>query len=178
MARGVPGLDRRCPRADRLARRSDRPGQGLAGSEVRRLAFADVVRLVQDPRDGIFRLYVSPSGGSPPTVEFVERKPFPGAPEVPTCPTRSVDVTGAAVADEAEAGPGGDRAGSGSRSGPTERSSGDGADLASGTSDERAGASLLERVLGALRSTLPAVAIAVAGGGLLYLWNRRREGHR
>ncbi|HEU5084909.1 MAG TPA: MCE family protein [Acidimicrobiales bacterium] len=149
--------------------------RSLEGLFQRSAAFADVIRLVQDPRDGIFRLYISPSGGSPPTVEFVERRTFPAAPEVPACPTRTVDVTGAPVADEAGAGAGGDRAGGGGPSGPPGPSSGDDPDLASGTSDERPGDSPLERVLGALRASLPALTLALVGGGLLYLWNRRRK---
>lgn len=142
----------------------------------RSAAFADVIRLLQDPRDGIFRLFLSPSGGNPPTVEFSEPKPFPAAPDVPGCPTRSVDLSGALVAGEAGPGVGGDRPGSDAPSGPGGPSASDAVDLASGTSDEQADASAMERLLDALTASLPIVALAGAGGSL-YWWFRRREGH-
>ena len=150
--------------------------RSLEGLLRRSAAFADVIRLLQDPRDGIFRLFLSPSGGNPPTVEFAERRPFPTAPDVPGCPSHSVDVTGARLVDEAAPGAGGERPGSDATSGPAAPPAGPAVDLPSGTSDAEPDASLAERLLDALTS-LPVVALLVAGGGLLFLWIRRRERH-
>lgn len=81
----------------------------LAGLLQRSAAFADVIDLVQDERDGVFRLMVSPSGGNPPTVEFASPAPFPGTPTVPGCPAHDVLLDLAPVTDEAPPGAGGER---------------------------------------------------------------------
>lgn len=137
--------------------------------------FADVIRLVQDPRDGIFRLFLSPSGGNPPTVEFAERKPFPDVPEVPTCPERDLAVSSVGVADEAGRAAGGQRPG---RDGPTLDPSGRPdtapAERASGTSGAEPGRSLIARVTDSLWPWAPLLAVLAAAAWYAYVLARRR----
>jgi phospholipid/cholesterol/gamma-HCH transport system substrate-binding protein len=137
--------------------------------------FADVVRRVQDPRDGIFRLFVSPSGGNPPTVEFAEAKSLPGEPEVPTCPTRELAVSSVGVADEATGGAGGDRPRrDGSSVEPSGRPGAASAEHAGGTSDAEAGRSLLARVAGWLWPWALLLAVLAAAAHRAYVLARRR----
>lgn len=140
-------------------------------------AFADVIRLVQDPRDQIFRLYLSPSGGNPPTVEFAERKPYPDVPGRLTCPEHVVTITPADEVAEAGEDGGGDRPEDGSLDPPRARPDPAPGDLASGTSDDRPDESVIDRLVGGAFDSIPFL-LALAGAGLLVfaLARRRRQG--
>ncbi|WP_436794713.1 MCE family protein [Actinospongicola halichondriae] len=148
--------------------------RSLEGVLQRSAAFADVIGLVQDPRDGIFRLMISPSGGNPPTIEFAAPKPYPGAPDIPTCPAQDVAITEAAVADEAAPGTGGERPGADGSDSASERPGSTPVDLASGDGDGDSGRSPLERLLRAAVFALPIFAALGAAAWLVILVKRRR----
>ncbi len=150
--------------------------RSLSGLLRRSAAFADVVRLVQDQRDGVFRLMISPSGGNPPTVEFAEPKPFPNTPEIPACPAHDVAIAQAAVADEAAPGAGGSRPSAGAPAVDSERPGARPDDLASGSSDTTPGDSLFSRLGSALRRWLVPLLLACAAA-LSLLIARRRSSH-
>ncbi|MCO8126259.1 MCE family protein [Acidimicrobiia bacterium EGI L10123] len=149
--------------------------RSLSGLLERSAPFADVIRLVQDPRDGIFRLFVSPSGGNPPTVEFAESKPFPDAPAVATCPERDLAVSSIDVADEAGEGAGGRRPpGDGPSRDPSGRPDTVPGELASGTSEAEPGRSLIARGAASLWPWAPLLTVATAAGWYAYVLARRR----
>ncbi len=148
--------------------------QSLTGLLQRSRAFADVVGLVQDSRDGIFRLMISPSGGHPPTVEFVQPKPFPESPPVATCPAHDVAIATATVSDQAGAEPGGRRPSSGASSEVPGRTEPTPTVQASGTNGPEAGASPIARFLSSLWSLMPLIAGLALGALLLFLLARRR----
>ena len=137
-------------------------------------AFADVVALVQDHRDGIFRLMISPSGGHPPTVEFAEPKPFPESPPAATCPTHDVAIATAPVSDQAGAEPGGERSPSGASSEVPERTRSTPAEQASDANGPEVGTSSIARFLSSLWSWMPLVAGLGLGALLLFLLARKR----
>lgn len=148
--------------------------QSLTGLLQRSAAFADVIDLVQDERDGVFRLMVSPSGGNPPTVEFAAPAPFPGTPTVPGCPAHDVALGLAPVADEAPPGPGGDRPAEDAADAASGRP--DRADPAgvTGAADAAGGDAFLARVA---RWSLPLLALAailLVGRRIAPLVARRR----
>ena len=148
--------------------------RSLSGLLERSAAFADVVRLVQDPGDGVFRLFLSPSGGSPPTVAFVEARPFPEAPEVPTCPERALTVPSVGPADEAAQGAGGRPPGDGPSVDPSARPDEAAGEVASGASDDDPGRSLLERLVASLWPWGPLAAAFAAASSYVYVLARKR----
>jgi phospholipid/cholesterol/gamma-HCH transport system substrate-binding protein len=151
--------------------------QSLTGLLQRSAAFADVIDLVQDERDGVFRLMVSPSGGNPPTVEFAAPAPFPGTPTVPGCPAHDVILDVAPVADEAAPGPGGDRSAAGASdldAGRPDRADPTGI---TGLADAAGGDAFLTRVA---RWSLPLLALAailLVGRRIVPVVARRRGGN-
>lgn len=147
--------------------------RSLRGLLERSAPFADVIRLVQDPRDGIFRLFVSPSGGEPPTVEYAEKRPFPTTPELEGCPQHEVSVAGARPTDEASEPGGGQRSGDGSSSAVPPRADPRPGDLASGTSDAEPADSVLSRLASALWPELLILVLGAGGGAAAYLAIRR-----
>ena len=150
--------------------------RSLTGLLQRSAAFADVVDLVQDERDGIFRLYVSPSGGNPPTVEYAAPEPYPSIPTRQSCEgAHDVDVAAEPVADEAPRGAGGTRPGADTERDASPRPGAAPVDLASGTSDAASTDGLLERVVGLATDALPLAAVAGAGALLVFLIVRRRR---
>lgn len=140
----------------------------------RSAAFTDVIGLLQDPRDGIFRLYVSPSGGEPPTVEFAEPLPYPDVPALGTCPGHSFVTSETAVADEASAGAGGDRPAPDGASPTSDRPDDARAALAAGESDAEADQSFVSKVLSSLWPWAPLAALAGAAAWFVLAAVRRR----
>lgn len=149
--------------------------QSLSGLLQRSAPFADVIRLVQDPRDGIFRLFVSPSGGNPPTVEFEEAQAFPAEPELATCPERSLAVTPAGVADEAGEPTKGQRPHlDGPSADPSSRPGPAPTEHASGTADADSGRPLLARIAAWLWPWALLFAVVAAAAWYAYVQPRRR----
>lgn len=149
--------------------------RSLAGLLERSAPFADVVRLLQDPRDGIFRLFVSPSGGNPPTVEFAEPKPFPASPDVPRCPAHDLSVASAPIAGEAGPGSGGERPASDAPSEAPVRPDPDASERATGSSDADARAPLVARIASAAWPWWLFAVLVLAAGSIAYILVRRGE---
>jgi phospholipid/cholesterol/gamma-HCH transport system substrate-binding protein len=149
--------------------------RSLSGLLERSAAFADVVRLVQDPRDGIFRLFVSPSGGNPPTVEFAEPKPFPSSPGVPGCAAHEVAISPTPAMDATSTGADGDGQLSDPSSAVPDRPGPGGTERASGSSDAEADPSIIDRLLSSLWPWPLLVSLALTAGALARLLARRRK---
>jgi phospholipid/cholesterol/gamma-HCH transport system substrate-binding protein len=149
--------------------------RSLSGLLERSAAFADVVRLVQDPRDGIFRLFVSPSGGNPPTVEFVESKSFPSSPAVPGCAAHEVAISPTPAMDATSTAGGRDGQHAGPSSGAPDRPGAGGTEGAVGSSDVDADPSITDRLLSSLWPWSLFVSLALAAGVLARLLARRRK---
>ena len=148
--------------------------QSLTDVLQRSAAFADVLRLVQDPEDGIFRLFISPSGGSPQTVEYLESVPLPAVPEVQSCPDDvSFSAELAGDADGAAPGTGGERPGADGTASLEEPDPETPDEQATGTSDQAAGRSLFARL--ASKAWLVVVAALVAGLAWLIASRLRRK---
>lgn len=143
---------------------------------ARSAAFADVVRLVRDPDDGVFNLLVTVNSGEPTVVQYDRPEPVPTAPATPACPTHGFEVVDAPATVAADPGAGGRRP----PSDPPGIVAGDrgpaaGADQASGASDARAADPALVRLARAGLPWLALLCLALAAAWLIRSRLRRSD---
>lgn len=154
----------------------DDDGQEAAARLITRSrAFADVVRLLRHPDDGIFRLLISVNSGTPEVVQYDQPAPVPTAAPLVPCPAHDVSVAATPADAAAPPGSGGRRPASDGAGDAVPDPSGTEVDLAdTGTSDVRADEPALAR---ALRRGLPwLLALALIAVLVRYLAGRRRQG--
>lgn len=141
-------------------------GEGLAATVEllqRSAAFADVIRLLRDPDDGIFNLLVTVNSGEPAVVQYDEPRPLPVAAVTPECPTHGFEVVDAPAARAAAAGLGGRRPAADPAGIEADgRAPGAGTDLASGVSDTETDEPAMIRLAKAALPWLLALVLAAA----------------